>query len=93
MWDTLFDSENSYATFTVQHIQHVFSFVNAFNASIDLENIDEMDDRVFQYWIGRTKHIFNLLLEEVSRIRNIHRGSLGLLVYLLKLRTGDSDEK
>ncbi|CAH2105465.1 unnamed protein product [Euphydryas editha] len=92
-WDTLFHSQNSYATFTVQQIQHVFSFVNAFNASIDFENVDEMDDRVFQYWIGRTKESFNLLLDEVPQIRNLHRGSLGLLVFLLKLRTGDSDER
>lgn len=52
MWDTLFDSQNSYSKFTIQQIQHVFSFVNAFNPSIDFENIEEMDDRILEYWIG-----------------------------------------
>ncbi|XP_041988982.1 uncharacterized protein LOC121740371 [Aricia agestis] len=92
-WEILYDSENSMTMFTVDQIQHVFSFVNAFNPTLDFENLQEMDDRVFEYWIGRTKQQFNSLIEEVPRILEIRRGSLGLAALLLKMRTGDSDER
>lgn len=81
-WETLFHSENSIA-----------SFVNAFHPSLDFENVQEMEDRIFEYWIDLTKIKFNTLLQEVSRLSQIKRGSLGLAALLLKMRTGDSDER
>ncbi|CAH2109329.1 unnamed protein product [Euphydryas editha] len=66
--DTLFHSQNSYASFTVQQIQHVFSFVNALNVSIDFENVDEMDESVFQYWVGHAD-IINKLFCDGSALR------------------------
>lgn len=92
-WETLYDSENSIETFTAEQIQHVFSFVNAFNPTLDFENVGEMDDRVFEYWMGLTKEKFNSLLDQVPRILQLQRGSLGLAALLLKMRTGDSDER
>ncbi|XP_045455076.1 uncharacterized protein LOC123664602 [Melitaea cinxia] len=93
LWDTLYDSENSIQTFTVDQIQHVFSFVNQFNPSLDFENLQDMDERLFQYWIGLTKIKFNNLIEEVPRISELRKGCLGLAALLIKLRTGDSDER
>lgn len=61
-WDTLYSSDNSLETFSVDQIQHVFSMVNAFNPSLDFDNIDDMDERVFEYWIGLTKEKFNILI-------------------------------
>ncbi|XP_045456110.1 uncharacterized protein LOC123665925 [Melitaea cinxia] len=68
LWHTLYDSENSIQTFTVDQIQHVFSFVNQFNPSLDFESLQDMDERLFQYWIGLTKIKFNNLIEEVPHI-------------------------
>lgn len=67
-WDTLYSSDNSLETFTVDQIQHVFSMVNAFYPSLDFDNIDDMDERVFEYWIGLSKEKFNILIGEVPRI-------------------------
>ncbi|KAF9424291.1 hypothetical protein HW555_000430 [Spodoptera exigua] len=53
----------------------------------------QMEDNIFEYWVGLTKENFNILLEEVSRISLIKRGSLGLAALLLKMRTGDSDDR
>lgn len=92
-WGTLFDSEKSMNTFNAEQIQHVFSFVNTSSPTLDFENIQEMDDRIFEYFTGWTKENFNHFLEEVPRIREIRRGNLGLAILLLKMRMGHSDEK
>ncbi|XP_050685540.1 uncharacterized protein LOC126979974 [Leptidea sinapis] len=92
-WDTLLTSDNSIETFNVEQIQHVFSFVNTFSPTLDFDDIQNMDNRVFQYWIGLTKEKFNMLIEEVPRISQLHRGVLGTAALLLKMRTGDSDER
>lgn len=92
-WDSLYESENSINVFNVEHVQHIFSFVNAFNPTLDFENLQEMDDQIFEYWVGLSKENFYLILEEVPRISEIKSGRLGLVTLLLKLRTGESDER
>lgn len=57
---------------------------------IDFENIDVMDDNLVWYWIGRTKQQFIELLTELPDFNN-QATSLGS--YLMKIRTGDSDER
>ncbi|KAL4713350.1 hypothetical protein ACJJTC_016818 [Scirpophaga incertulas] len=61
MWDTLYEADNSISSFSTDQIAHVFSFVNTFNVSLDLENPLEMDDRIFYYWFGYTKETFSIL--------------------------------
>lgn len=39
-WDILYESDNSINVFNAEHVQHIFSFVNAFNPSLDFENFD-----------------------------------------------------
>ncbi|KAH9642648.1 hypothetical protein HF086_008261 [Spodoptera exigua] len=96
-WETLFNSENSMLSFTEQLVQHVFSFVNAPHTNMDFENVQEMEDNVFEYWVGLTKENFNILLEEVSRISLIKRGSLACDGYIVdcygpyKAITSDAD--
>ncbi|CAK1603536.1 unnamed protein product [Parnassius mnemosyne] len=92
LWETLYYSANSLDTFTADQVQHVFSFIKI-NTTLDFENIFEMDDRVFEYWIGLTKEKFNSILEEVPRINETRKGCLGLAALLMKMRTGDSDER
>ncbi|XP_023940272.2 uncharacterized protein LOC112047391 [Bicyclus anynana] len=92
-WDTLFECENSIETFTVEQIQHVFSFVNAFSPTLDFDDLENMDERVFEYWIGLSKEKFNILINEVPRIAELRKGSVGLASLLMKMRTGDSDER
>lgn len=95
-WDTIpFCMQNSMNTFTAQQVQHVFSFVTVrvFPPTLDFENVQEMDDSVFEYWIGLTKEKFNTLFQEVSRLGQIKRGSVDLAALLLKMRTGDSNER
>uniref|UniRef100_A0A2A4JAT5 Uncharacterized protein n=1 Tax=Heliothis virescens TaxID=7102 RepID=A0A2A4JAT5_HELVI len=76
-----------------EQVQHIFSFVNAFNPTLDFENIQEMDERIFEYWVGFSKEKINTLLEETPRIQEIGGGRLGLVSLLMKMRTGDSDER
>ncbi|KAH9636744.1 hypothetical protein HF086_007642 [Spodoptera exigua] len=45
------------------------------------------------YYLGLTKAQYQRILSEVPRLSNKHRGSFALAAYLMKLRTGDSDER
>lgn len=95
-WDTLYDSESSLNSFTAEQIEHVFSFANAFKPILDfssIESVQEMDHHLFSYWMGMTKENFLTLLEELPRVMESHRGILGLAAILIKMRTGDSDER
>lgn len=54
-WDSLYNSSNSISTFTVQQIEHVFSFVNAFKNYVDfssIEAIQNIDDNLFFTGLG-----------------------------------------
>ncbi|XP_023954035.2 uncharacterized protein LOC112057726 isoform X2 [Bicyclus anynana] len=92
-WDILYDSPNSMDTFSVEQIEHVFSLVNAYSPNMDFENINEMDESVFEYLAGFSKEKFKSILEEVPRISELRFGEMGLMALLIKSRTGDSNTK
>ncbi|KAL0809876.1 hypothetical protein ABMA28_011356 [Loxostege sticticalis] len=60
---------------------------------LDFENIQSIPENIVHYYLGFTKNQFEQLLSEVPRLSNKHRGAFALAAYLLKLRTGDSDER
>ncbi|KAF9820224.1 hypothetical protein SFRURICE_010216 [Spodoptera frugiperda] len=93
-WSDLFDSSNSIRTFTLEQVEHVFSFVNAFKPYLNftiVEGIQEIEDNIFFFWTGRSKQDFFTLPNEVPRIQGMHKGLLGLAALLIKMRTGESD--
>ncbi|RVE41315.1 hypothetical protein evm_014038 [Chilo suppressalis] len=95
-WDSVYDSENSISSFTAQQVEHIFSFVHPSNQLLDfssLESVQNMDDHLFGYWIGLNKSNFIDLIRELPRILEIKRGILGAAALLIKMRTGDSDER
>ncbi|XP_072936633.1 uncharacterized protein [Epargyreus clarus] len=91
LWGTLYESQNSYSTFDAEHVEHVFSFLNQPNP--DFNNVLSMEDHLFFYWLGLSKENFRTILNEVPQIQTIKRGIVGLSGLLIKLRTGDSDER
>ncbi|KAF9823579.1 hypothetical protein SFRURICE_011885 [Spodoptera frugiperda] len=89
-WSNLFDSSNSIRTFTLEQVEHVFSFVNAFKPYLNfttIEGIQEIEDNIFFFWTGRSKQDFLALINEVPRIQGMHKGLLGLAALLIKMRT------
>lgn len=93
-WDILFDSSNSIRTFTAQQVEHVFSFVNAYKPNLDFSSVEAVqliEDNIFFFWTGRSKQDFFILLDEVPRIKQSHKGILSLAALLIKMRTGESD--
>ncbi|KAH9642810.1 hypothetical protein HF086_012304 [Spodoptera exigua] len=93
-WSNLYNSSNSIRTFTLQQVEHIFSFVNAFKPYLDFTNVEaiqEIEDNIFFFWTGRSKQDFFSLVSEVPRIQRMHKGLLGLAALLIKMRTGESD--
>ncbi|KAH9642646.1 hypothetical protein HF086_008259 [Spodoptera exigua] len=58
-----------------------------------MESVERIDDHLFHYWLGMGKQQFELLLYEMPRLIEMHRGILGLGALLMKMRTGDSDDR
>lgn len=52
-----------------------------------------MTDELCHYWIGLSKEQFGQLFLELPEIQNIRQNKVALGAYLVKLRTGDSDQR
>lgn len=80
-------------TFTAEHIQDFASFVKERNQTMDFNNIEAMSDDMVHFWIGLSKEQFLQLKTGLPRLSQLRNGELALIAYLIKLRTGDSDER
>lgn len=89
-WSELLEEENLNRRFKASHIEDFVELLKNDKCVIDFENIDSMDDNLVWYWIGRTKEQFIGILTELPDF-NQRATSLG--AYLMKIRTGDSDER
>lgn len=52
-----------------------------------------MEDHIVHMWTGLSKVQFMQLLNEVPQVLGNHGGSTALVAYLIKLRTGDSNDR
>lgn len=80
-------------SFTAEHVEDFASFVKERNQTFDFQNIEGMTDDLVHYWIGLSKDQFINLKAQLPRLSEMRNGSLALTAYLIKLRTGDSDER
>ncbi|CAK1587675.1 unnamed protein product [Parnassius mnemosyne] len=94
-WDLLLESiYNPIKTFSAAHIEDFATLLkDNMNHHIDFENIHSMPEHTVHYYLGLSKAQYEQILSEVPRLSSKHRGSFALAAYLMKLRTGDSDER
>lgn len=92
-FDILRDDMQSIQYFTANHIQDFASFVKERKLTLDFVNIQQMSDDSVHYWTGLTKRQFLQLKEDVQQINIMRNGTLALAAYLMKIRTGDSNER
>lgn len=95
LWDSLLDSlENPIHTFSAEQIEEFASLLkNSMSNHLDFDNVNDMPDHIVHYYFGFHKEQFLDILTNVPRLSNKPRGSSALAAYLMKLRTGDSDER
>ncbi|XP_028165256.1 uncharacterized protein LOC114356347 [Ostrinia furnacalis] len=94
-WDFLDSLRSHYLqTFTAKHIQDMLSLKEVVDSGLlRFENIDDMEDNVIHTWIGLNKAQFNQMFTEVPQLLEIPKATVALAAYLMKLRTGDSNER
>ncbi|XP_045781575.1 uncharacterized protein LOC123878448 [Maniola jurtina] len=92
-WQQLEDIAQPIQSFTTDHIEDFASFINERATMLDFSNIDDMSEDFVHFWVGLTKSQFRQLIFDVPSLRNMQKGSIALAAYLVKLRTGDSDER
>ncbi|CAK1583783.1 unnamed protein product [Parnassius mnemosyne] len=59
----------------------------------NFESIDNLEDHVIHTWVGLNKVQSNQIFNEVTPLTEVPRGSVALATYLIKLRTGDSNDR
>lgn len=97
-WEELLNDE------TTTHVNfngaHVLDIINIYKwgverrSQIDFENIEEIDDNELHFWTSLSKSQFNRILELTPSLRNRSNCPATVLgCYLVKIRTGDSDDR
>lgn len=92
-WELFENHDSGIHTFTVEHVQDFATFVNERKLTIDLRDVEGMSDDQCHYWLGLSKANFRQLKEELPRLQSLKNGSLAIATFLMKLRTGDTDER
>ncbi|XP_045778261.1 uncharacterized protein LOC123876146 isoform X1 [Maniola jurtina] len=93
-WDVLIGITNNFInSFSARHIQDMLALKTSSSAALNFEDIDSIEDHIFYYWIGLTKVQFNQLLNESPTLVRMSKGVTALAAYLMKLRTGDPDDR
>lgn len=85
--------DNYLNVFNAAHIQDMLSLKSSNHMFIDFDDLDDLDDGIVHFWTGLNKDQFNNLFNEVTPFSNIKKGRTALGVYLMKLRTGDSNDR
>lgn len=90
----LTEVENPIHTFTAIQIEDYTDLLKQSQTfKLDFENMENMDSSIVQYWFGLSMEDILDIIKEVPRLATMHRGKTALAAYLIKLRTGDSDER
>lgn len=93
-WDFLAGAlENYVNVFTALHIQDMLLLKSLPSVVLNFSDILKMEDHSVHHWTGLTKDQFQSILNEVPRLCRKLSGRIGLTAYLMKLRTGDSNER
>lgn len=94
-WDFLDSLRSNYVqSFTAKHIQDMMSLKEVVDTGLlHFENINDMEDHIVHIWTGLNKTQFHEMLTEVPQLSGMPKGTLALAAYLMKLRTGDSNER
>ncbi|XP_041973387.1 uncharacterized protein LOC121729065 [Aricia agestis] len=92
-WEVLSNIQQPIHSFNAEHIQDFATFVNERQMVLDFSNIETLSNELTHYWIGLSKEQFQQLYLEVPGMQAVHRNKLALAAYLMKLRTGDSDQR
>ena len=93
-WDFLNGMLDNYInTFTASHLEDMLALKGHLSSTLDFANLTRMDDHLVYHWIGMNKEQFNIILNEVPQLNQMRCGTVGLAAYLIKLRTGDSNER
>lgn len=91
-WDTL---ENTSSEFTGFEMDNMLSIMEkAATRKIDFTNIRSLDPNLCHYWLGMDADQFEELLAFIPSLNEeVPSASVALSIFLIKLRTGDSNER
>ncbi|CAG5049231.1 unnamed protein product [Parnassius apollo] len=79
--------------FTADYIEDFIELIRKDTDSLDFNNIQDMEDHLLHYWLGISKQEFGVLLNLITRLNEMRNGAVALAIYLLKLRTEDSNRR
>ncbi|RVE41427.1 hypothetical protein evm_013921 [Chilo suppressalis] len=92
-WDELTANLNDFTGFQMD--LYICSILErASQRHLDFNNVTSMDPHLRHYWLGLTVQQFNELLSSIPMLNDqVSNPSLALSILLVKLRTGDSNQR
>lgn len=94
-WDFLDSLRSNYVqSFTAKHIQDMMSLKEVVDGGLlHFETINDMEDHIVHTWTGLNKAQFQQMFTEIPQLLEVPNATVALAAYLMKLRTGDSNER
>lgn len=91
LWSELYETENVNRSFSSIYIEDFCELMKRDKSIIiDFKNVENIDENIMWYWLGRSKDQFR---EIEANLPDFLNKSTALGAYLMKLRTGDSFER
>ncbi|XP_045449482.1 uncharacterized protein LOC123658044 [Melitaea cinxia] len=91
LWHLLPQMNVTHSTFSAIHIEDIINILKSKMNILDFENISEMPNHYCHYWTGLTVPQFLILYNLLPL--NIKKSKRSLAIYLIKLRTGESNRR
>lgn len=92
-WHLLPEISNCGNNFTANQIEDCIAIAARDANTFDFENVHEMPNHICHYWTGLRSNEFLSLVNEVPALNSVVSPRTSLAIYLIKLRTGDSNQR
>ncbi|KAF9812354.1 hypothetical protein SFRURICE_005465, partial [Spodoptera frugiperda] len=91
-WHLLPQINRTNNAFSALHIEDIINLLKSKENFLNFENVSEMPNHSCHYWTGLTVPQFLILFNLLPRL-NVKQPKRALAIYLIKLRTGDSNRR
>lgn len=91
-WQSLPELTNTFSDFNATQIEDIIELAKK-EVCFDFENVQDMPNHICHYWTGLNVTEFLTLYNELSLDNYVTSPKLSLAIYLIKLRTGDSNKR
>lgn len=94
-WEEVVQQNEFMLTFTSEQIEDMLNLLSNIRSAfkLDFENVESWSHHLCHYWLGHSPEEILQIINGCSSFRTVRNAKTIVSIYLLKLRTGDSNER